>query len=242
MDGIERKALVKNKSILSKFYSLRFLKRKLTSVLKKAKPNKYLYNEIFDKHGFIFIHVPKTGGLSVLQSILNQDFRVGHKRAIQFLKHDQKRFESYFKFAFVRNPYDRFVSAYSYLYKGGAGYEDEDFARRHIRPYKDFETFTYSLENPKFVKKILRWRHFKPQHHFLCDNSNKLLIDFVGKYETMARDYEHIRNKLGFGNDLKHVNSSGKRDFRQFYNKRTQSIIKDLYKEDFNIFDYKIDL
>ena len=78
--------------------------------------------QISDKHKCIFIHVPKAAGSSVETSEIFEDQRIktgeyvgGHTTALEYRETYPGKFKNYFKFAFVRNPYSRLVSAFSYL-------------------------------------------------------------------------------------------------------------------------------
>ena len=74
----------------------------------------------FDNYRCIFIHVPKTGGMSVRKTLFTKSDLYPHLtiRDYQSLLSEQE-VGSYYKFAFVRNPWDRLVSAYSFLRAGG---------------------------------------------------------------------------------------------------------------------------
>ena len=67
----------------------------------------------------IYIHIPKTGGMSI-ETILGADIKELHNKSIK-IKHGYptdwnypKYWEKYYKFTFVRNPWDRVVSSYFY--------------------------------------------------------------------------------------------------------------------------------
>ena len=215
-----------------------YLLKKYVAFKRSLQPNKYLYNEVFDQYRFIFIHIPKTGGLSILSSLLNYDFTVGHKKAVEFRNFDRKRFNEYFKFAFVRNPLDRFFSAYSYLKKGGLGEGDYDFAKHYILPCSNFKEFVLSLNNPAKADKILRWKHFIPQYKFVCDENKQVIVDYIAKFENFEEEYDFIRKKLGMGHYLKHINASQKPDYHGYYDHESTGIIKSVYSEDFDLFGY----
>ena len=70
---------------------------------------------INNKHNFIFIHIPKTAGTSI-ESVFGK-CRAKHKTIKKTLRDipQGKTHEDYFKFTFIRNPWDRIVSLYEYL-------------------------------------------------------------------------------------------------------------------------------
>ena len=86
-----------------------------------------MFKDFHDKYKCIFIHVPKVAGTSIERSIFETNkWLIGHVKASDYIRIDKNKFESYFSFGFVRNPYDRVVSAYHYLKNGGGNENDEN--------------------------------------------------------------------------------------------------------------------
>ena len=84
-----------------------------------------------------------------------------------------KKFDSYFKFTFVRNPYDRLFSAYTFLKKGGINDQDNNFAKKYLSEYNSFDNFVkFGLIKPE----VLSWVHFKPQKDFYVIQMARLLL------------------------------------------------------------------
>src|SRR5258706_16293188 len=75
----------------------------------------------FDEHRCIFVHIPKCAGNSVTKSLSQfGGFDCGHTNLKRFqIMFGPEEFNRYFKFAFVRNPYDRLFSAFLFMKKGG---------------------------------------------------------------------------------------------------------------------------
>ena len=69
------------------------------------------FQMVNDKLKCIFVEVPKTGSTSVRSVIGNPNRPHKSISEIKFMVNKEK-FESYFKFGFVRNPWDRVVSLY----------------------------------------------------------------------------------------------------------------------------------
>ena len=61
----------------------------------------------------IFIHIPKTAGISIY-NMMRYSGSQNHKTRLDYE-------EDYFSVRVVRNPWDRLVSAYSYVKNGGRG-------------------------------------------------------------------------------------------------------------------------
>lgn len=73
----------------------------------------------FDESKSIFVHIPKCAGVSINKSLYG-NLAGGHTTFDEYIIiFEPKCIENYFKFTFVRNPWDRVVSAYFFLQKGG---------------------------------------------------------------------------------------------------------------------------
>src|SRR6185312_6788568 len=98
------------------------------------------YYRCFDETRSIFVHIPKTGGVSLTNSLYGN--RAGRHATLGTYQvvFPARAFYSYFKFAFVRNPWDRLYSAYRYLQAGAMG-EAHDLAwiEKHLQGVRDFE-------------------------------------------------------------------------------------------------------
>ncbi|NJL76460.1 MAG: sulfotransferase family protein [Saprospiraceae bacterium] len=67
-----------------------------------------------------------------------------------------------------------------------------------------------------------------------------MIVDFVGKYENLANDFEHIKKKIGINDSLNHLNKSrDNRDYLKYYNPETIDLVWEAYQEDITLFDYK---
>ncbi|EAH6868293.1 alpha-2,3-sialyltransferase [Campylobacter lari] len=201
-----------------------------------------MFKDFHDKYKCVFIHVPKVAGSSIERVIYQTDrWLVGHVKASDYVKLDRNKFESYFSFGFVRNPYDRMVSAYHYLRSGGGNLVDETWAKENIYKYNSFEEFVLNLQNNDERIKILSWMHFVPQYKYLCDNDKNILVSFIGKFEKLDEDFKKILNILNRKDSLVHVNKSKHYAYKDYYNYETYKIIREIYKNDFEIFDYDLE-
>jgi hypothetical protein len=102
-----------------------------------------------------------------------------------------EQFEAYFKFAVVRNPWDRIVSEYKY---------------RNFAYHFDFKTYLFKhLPKPGWTDD---YYHIRPQSDFLYEDG-KCLVDYVGRFETLEADFKLICNRLNLPDcTLPHVNKS----------------------------------
>lgn len=198
-------------------------------------------------HRFIFVAIPKTGTHSVRQALREQmgpddmeqvglfvqkslpipelaKIRHGHLTLSQVRPHlDADTFDGSFKFAFVRNPFDRFVSYCSFMTRQQGQFErDPKSVMRHF------------IANPP-------WHHilFQPQHRFVTDGDGKLLTNAIGRVEQMQQSYDEIAERIGIPTAvLVRVNSSRRADYRDYYDEELIEGVAKLYARDFELFGY----
>lgn len=222
----------------------------------------------------IFVHIPKAAGRSVemffinhlkmdrnneedRQSLLlidNDDpakgtEKLSHLSAQEYVQCGHisaQEFEEFYKFSFVRNPWSRLVSEYRY--------------RNYIH-HKSFKDFVMNkLPAPGRDDK---YRHVMSQTDMLYNDSGELLVNFVGKFEYLQRDFDRLCQHWGFEDTrLSHVNSSDKksRELRRktrnflyrnkeselkkyvdFYDDETREYVAELYRNDINNFKYQFE-
>lgn len=219
--------------------SLYYLKRIFNQRTLNAKRKKAWFNTLY-KHQCIFIHITKTAGISISVSLLGKS--IGNMSALYYqILFGKKDFNNYFKFAFVRNPFTRLISAYEFLKQGGGGPADAKIAQT-VKPYKSLEDFVLNYLTPATAKTN---RYFRPQHYFICDSDNRLLTDYLGRFETIEKDYEYISNKIGVGEPLQKLNvtKSKRLPYEQYYT--SDAMIKkviSIYKKDFELLGYSKEL
>ncbi|MEM7195142.1 MAG: sulfotransferase family 2 domain-containing protein [Pseudomonadota bacterium] len=189
-------------------------------------------------HKFIFIHIPKTGGTSVEEALLDEscectkdlwDPRIkttplNHLTLNEMIEHDfvdVKTAASYFKFCFVRNPWARAVS---------------EVNSRHVR-YKG-DTVQEQLRTINAISSY--GNHIRPQVDFI-DNRFDLEMDYIGRYETLVSDFQTVCERLDMELPvaLPHRNASFGGDYRQYYDDELQEMIACKYREDIVRFDYR---
>jgi hypothetical protein len=232
---------------------------------------------ISHKHKCIFVHIPKAAGTSIENMFLkdlgldinnrhslilgksnNKNIgtpRVSHLLAKEYVEHSfisQELFDSYFKFSFTRNPYDRIYSSYKYW---------------KFCDYMSFDTFVLK-KLPEIINDLNYSYFFRTQYDYLYDR-NKLLVDFVGKFENLKTDIQIVLENLSLKHlRLEHLNKSSNGGLTLYYkfrlagrvikdykyinklsfnnknnrlSKEAKTLIVNHYKKDFIFFDYDID-
>jgi len=197
----------------------------------------------------IFVHIPKTGGSSI-EDVIWPDTRteaelwmgfVGPLRnryqsgGLQHLLAHQikaevgaKTFDAYFKFSIVRNPWDKVVSQYVSM---------------RLRP--DLRAFI-GLEDDatlaEYLERTAQFEHVQwmPQHRFIHDAEGHNLVDFVGRFETLEADMQHVFARIGFDCPrLPRSNvSERERDYRGYFNADTRRTVARRYAADIEQFKY----
>lgn len=224
---------------------------------------------ISHKHKTIFVHVPKVAGTSIEQVFLddlNLDFgnrhalflgvnnnndgprRISHLTIDQFKKYSfatEEQFDSYFKFAFVRNPIDRLFSTYKYL-----GYNQ----------YLSFDKFI--IKKLDFLICSEKYGFFMLSQKDYLYIDNICSVDFIGRFENIKEDFNFVKKKLNLESSLLHKNKSDHNTFMRtikniFFDfniiasfslkKRTKvlsneskQIILKHYEDDFRLFNYTL--
>lgn len=206
-------------------------------ILTKIKNIKNPYTKYDDKYQCIFIHIPKAAGISVSKALF--DTNIGHRKIKYFEIFDKNKFNNYFKFTFVRNPWSRIVSAYNFLKLGGRNEVDKKWAKNNLAEFNTFESFILSLKDKKQAKKILKWQHFTPQYEYICDDRLNIKVDFVGRLKNINEDYKYIKNKIGAEGRLQHLNKSDHRDYKEYYTEETRNIVYNIYRKDIELLGYK---
>jgi hypothetical protein len=82
--------------------------------------------------------------------------------------------------------------------------------------------------------------HFRSQHTFVTNTLGDVAIDFVGRFETVTRDFQRVCEKLGLPSlTLPYVQAeSTARRYTQYYTLRTRSIVASRFREDVSLFGY----
>ena len=167
-------------------------------------------------------------------------------RKVDFLDTPQ---EEYFKFSFVRNPFDRLVSCYrdrvevdlrKFDFDSDPYFESEYGLnyRYKIRAGMPFEEFIKTVIT---IPHHLADRHFKSLYATLyCDQKCK--VDFVGKYETLQEDWAHLAQRFDFDPQLPELNRSAARHAKKYWEYYTPELVELVYayyRDDIDHFGYE---
>lgn len=207
----------------------------------------------------VYIHIPKTGGSSVRHLFPNFNGIIDHITTEELLQLYPEMKHKYL-FAFVRNPWDRMVSLYhfiqtlkfnerkgwvtlpwilTYLYKYPRMFNNVYTHFYYIKLTKKYENFT------DFVKDIhnnLEWCMLKPQYDYLYSKEDKLLVNYVGKFENIQKELDKVTDVININREiLPKVNATEHVHYSQYYNEETKEIISKIYRKDIEKFNYKFE-
>lgn len=223
--------------LYSEFYPHRF--RRIMTMHNTTTPKGYTFIS-FHKYKCIFIHIPKCAGLAFAKSLFG-NFGGSHIPLQNYqIFFTQEDFNGYYKFAIVRNPWDRLFSAFNFLRKGGINKKDSNWARRNLSHYKDFPEFVKKWVNQKSIK---GFRHFIPQYKFISDFNGKLLTNYIGYYEHLNEEFDFISNKLNIHSVLENYNSTfnSKKKYIDYYDEEMKDIVRKVYQRDIELFGYNFE-
>jgi hypothetical protein len=143
--------------------------------------------------------------------------------------------DNYFKYAFVRNPWARFVSLARYTSYCADRSNEPGF--RWAKPMLEFKTFEEFCKG--FEKSSLKTEsHFFPYTQQLFIDG-KCKMDYIGRLEKMNEASKIINDKTGLNIVYpKQTNLNQNYEYRKYYNEETKNIIGNYYKDDIEHFKY----
>lgn len=198
------------------------------------------------KYKFLFIHIPKSAGTSIhfalkpfsdpfaLKFITSPLKKIGlpinfgpspldsHSTAHQIKKLFGKDFHNYYKFAFVRNPWERICSSYFYILKD----------KRHPAYHQTLNTKDIN----EFISKKIYIE--KSQTEYIFDQDGNKLVDFIGRYENLESDFSQVLNHLKIQTCLKKLNSNKYNNYKDLLNEESIELINNRYENDISKFKY----
>jgi O-antigen/teichoic acid export membrane protein len=193
-----------------------------------------VYSIYADEFECIFIHVPKAAGTSVALTLFGQNSR--HLPWWEYRNANPRKFGKFYKFTFVRNPWDRLVSTYFFLQRGGMDPQDKQWAASNLANYPTFESFVKGWLTPESIN---TWVHFYPQHYFICDDAGEVKLDFVGRMENIEADFAVVANQVHCKNQLVKVNVGNQRHYSYYYTDELKDIVARVYARDIALFGYE---
>ncbi len=203
---------------------------------------------ISHKHKIIYFAIAKTGSSSV-KAALSELLGVAATNLPRVKPREIKNFFHYFKFAFVRNPWDRILSCYLDKIKQDKNFNDDYFKNGVAKHFIRFQRFKAGMKFNDFVKVVSRIpdedadAHFMSQYRRVYNKKSELLVDYLGRFENLENDFMKVMKKCGIENiSLPHIHSSNrKKHYSEYYDEKTKKMIAKRYKKDIKLLNYKFE-
>lgn len=189
----------------------------------------------------ILVHVQKTGGMSIRVALNMQQWDPHQHRFASELRtlYGPEVWQHYFKFGFVRNPWDRLVSWWEMIHRNVAeGRPMNGFQRYILSNAATFDDFIRNCgaeyrdsDGSKCI--------YRNQVDYLTDSSGVLLVDFVGRFENLPADFGFVAARLGLkSGPIPHINRSNHRLYAEYCSDETRAMVGELYSRDASMFGY----
>ncbi|MGK7946383.1 MAG: sulfotransferase family 2 domain-containing protein [Microcystaceae cyanobacterium] len=201
---------------------------KLTYKLKSKKER--IQEKYFQS--FVFIHINKTGGSSIASAL---GIKQKHLTALEY-KSQLGKFQDWlwarkFTFAIVRNPWDRLISQYAYRIK-----VNKCQMKTNPIEFHDWLKLAYVEKNPQYYDEP---NMFIPQLDWLVDEQGEIIVDYIGRFETLETDFHYICEKIGIEAKLPHLNVSPRnKPYQDYYTPQSIKLVGELFKKDIDYFNY----
>ena len=149
-----------------------------------------------------------------------------HPPAKEIRAFDPKAWENFFKFCFIRNPYERAVSDYLFL-------------SRILRIDISFRGFLGKLENQMesgivFKSDYDNWPMYTIK--------NEIAVDFVGRYENLEKDMAIVLNLIGLKGKQGIPTTNNQKtnyQYKDFYGLREKMMVEKIFSKEIEYFGYE---
>jgi hypothetical protein len=192
----------------------------------------------------IFVHIQRTGGNSIAWALgEHPDCPEKHFFARDLReRYGADVWDSYFKFAFVRNPWDRLVSWWSMIQghreAHASGTTFNKFISVGLSKANTFDEFLDQCDEEIIDTDGSKWIYRNQLDH-LTDPGGRLMVNFVGRFERLQQDFDVVTQRvLGRSYILPHENGSTRRHYSSYYNCVTAEKVATRFERDIAAFGY----
>lgn len=194
-------------------------------------------------HNCIFVHIPKTGGTSIV-TWLENNFEVDKKSkhcsndtALEFWPNSE------WSFAVVRNTWARLASSYTYqiqYYTNRLNLINQGKAKKPHKHFWQKDTVEHILQE---LDKGFEYYLTQFDNPLDLDLQTSYIngVDYILRLENIDNDFKQIQEKLNCYYALPLKNTSSKTDYRTFYNSKTKDWVAENYAEEIEKFKYRFE-
>ena len=184
----------------------------------------------------IFIHIPKNAGTSIIKAMGVENLYMD-KTIEEYKEHYQEYWNEYTKFTVVRDPIDRFISAYKFARMKESGWfsatgEEGLEKHHHYELCNELDINGYVKYVYDNKKEYNRW--IIPQTFIISNDKNEIEIDYFVRYENLLKDLK----KIGIEN-IEKLNSSKVQDNKLIkLTRKSKDMLHEIYDIDYQNFNY----
>ena len=208
---------------------------------------------ISHKHKYLYFVVPKCASKTIRLS-LGQYTDIGYPKPSPLGQHITINdffksnyfdlFEQYFKFTFVRNPYEKLYSSFMQDIHAWQSYKIWHSVKKDIflSIGENFNRYMQEYVYESDIKSDWDYIHFCPMHEFATID-NELCLDWFGKAENIENDLQELSKLLNL--DIKKHQDANIRSkpstnikYLDKYTRETITLVNEIYSKDFELFSY----
>jgi hypothetical protein len=197
-----------------------------------------------EQHGCIFVHIQKTGGQSIRALLSSGPPDSYYHRQARELRaaYGGEAWARCFKFAFVRNPWDRLVSWWTMIDRNrpllGSGRLNafQTYVLTRANSFEEFLAYcSDDIADTDGMKCI-----YRNQFDYLSDESGHLIVDFVGRFERLGKGMAIVASRLGLTMPaMPHLNKSPRGPYVDYYTPAFATLVAERYAPDIAAFGYR---
>ncbi|MDF1695708.1 MAG: sulfotransferase family protein [Saprospiraceae bacterium] len=218
-------------------------------------------NILIQEYKSIFIILPKNACSSIKSHIIKLlGFEKGPNYPIDvhdpkiypypFVKKEelQNEYSDYLRFCISRNPWDRLVSCYKDKIRA-ADYQAEGYTNGVAIPLlNNSSRFFGGMSFKQFVEVVATIPDSEAEHHFtsqlyqITDSFGQLLVNYIGRLETLKNDLDSISCQSGIPiSQFPHIRKTKASTYQEYYTDELIEKVRKRYSADINFFNYKFD-
>jgi hypothetical protein len=200
---------------------------------------------------YVFVHIPKTGGSSII-SRLDVEKRIhsftghgmqilfknilcvdGHIPAFLFKEIRPDIFDRFYRFSFIRNPYDRAVSEFLWIFRDEWKTQTYSLTDQEMKDKFEVWLFSYYIDKENSRKCTQKW-------YLFCKSKRRLLVNDIYKFENFESEFEKLTKKLNINPINIDILKQAKIevDRNMLLTEKNKEYIYRVFQEDFETFGY----
>lgn len=194
-----------------------------------GKKRQYTFKYINNQHHFIYYDIPKVGSSSLRRMLFPKSWPLSNvSPCIDSVQANIIPEVEYISFTFVRNPYDRILSAWKY-------FTNDSWAVGRMK--KNNITFNPNTTFEEFLDVAVNQHadhHWQPQCDYVPHD-----VQFIGRLENFQNEYNDLCDLIGIPKStVLHEKKSNRDHYSTYYNDKTKKIVDDVYSQDIKRFGY----